>query len=89
MVPEDSSAGGNLASPQNVAQVISTYKQIMGDQKASANMSQVMGAGSDQVLMKIMQDLDDLKLQQQGDSRKQKEDSFKYLDDKSLYSTDA
>jgi len=33
-----------------------------GDQKASQQMSQAMGGGSDLVLNKILQDLDDLKL---------------------------
>ena len=49
-----------------------------------------MGSGSDEVLRRIVQDLDDIKLQQSGSNNKgKKENQYKYLDDKSLYSTDA
>jgi hypothetical protein len=37
------------------------YKNIMGDQKSSTSMGNVLGSGSDEVLKRIVQDLDDLK----------------------------
>ena len=50
-----------------------------------------MGSGNiDQILQKITQDLDELKIQQAGGLNvgATKGDQYKYLDDKNLYSTD-
>ena len=91
MVPEGKGGSDNLASPKTIASTIQLYKQIMGGNQAqSEHLSQVMGSGSDEVLRRIVQDLDDIKMQQSGQITKgKKENQFKYLDDKSLYSTDA
>ena len=62
MVPEEKQ--GNLSNPtsaQSIAQIITMYKNIMGDQKSSTSMGNVLGSGSDEVLKRIVQDLDDLK----------------------------
>lgn len=90
MVPEEKhGSSSNPMSAQNVAQIITMYKNIMGDQKSSTNMGNVLGAGSDEVLKRIVQDLDDLKTQQAGSLEKKRDENYKYLDDKSLYSTDS
>jgi len=60
-----------------------------GSAGKSEQLNQALGSGSDEVLRRIVQDLDDIKMQQSSDGSKgKKENQYKYLDDKSLYSTD-
>ena len=77
-------------SSQGMAELMTTYKHIMGSDK-SQKMAQTMGSGStERILQQITQDLEDMKRQQAGglEMGKAKGDQYKYLDDKNLYSTD-
>jgi hypothetical protein len=90
MVPDDHGSSDNLTSAKNIAQVMTMYKSIIGgggDPKAVQEMASLGGNNElSSLLNKIINDVDGLK-QQQG-SNKGGSDRFKYLDDRSLYSTD-
>jgi len=90
MVPKGSSSGeGNWASPKNIAQIIQIYNQMSGgNAKQSQQLNQTLGGGSDEVLKRIVSDLNDIKHTKGGRNTRQ-DTQYKYLDDKALYSTDA
>ena len=77
---------------QSVAEILTMYKHIVGgNSMSSAKMAKAMQAGNtDPALRQILQDLEKLKHSQAGGVQTSKvgDDQYKYLDDKTLYSTD-
>jgi len=59
-----------------------------GSAGTSEQMANAKASGSDEVLRKIVQDLEDLKLNQSHNAGSTRESKYKYLDDKALYSSD-
>lgn len=47
MIPQSSGAGDNLTSPQNIAQIMATYKHVMGSggQAQSSKMAEQLLGG--------------------------------------------
>jgi regulator of protease activity HflC (stomatin/prohibitin superfamily) len=87
MVPKGGDQS-SMASPKVLAQAMTVYNQMSGgNAKQSSQLGQSLGGGSDEILRRIVADLTDLKSENSKKQNKAKE-SFKYLDDKSLYSTD-
>ena len=72
--------------------MLAMYKNIVGGgssaksgEKMASNSSKI----SDEILHRIVNDLEDLKRNGGGSSQgKGKDSSYRYLDDKTLYSTD-
>ena len=78
------------AGGQSMAELMTTYKHIMGSDK-SQKMAQALGAGNiEKTLQQISQELEEMKREQAGGIQqgKAKGEQYKYLDDKNLYSTD-
>ena len=88
MTPTDETNNNNLTSPKNVAQILSMYKSIIGEKK-STSLSKESNNGNDAALRRIAQDLDELKHERAGASGQRESAQYRYLDEKTLYSSDA
>ena len=76
---------------QSVAEILTMYKQIVGgNSMSSAKMAKALQAGNtDPAMRQIVEDLQKLKhAQALGNQANTGDDQYKYLDDKTLYSTD-
>ena len=85
------SGSKNAFSPDQIAQAISTYKHIMGGEN-TGDLFEGGKSPSEQALAKIIAEVQDIKDQQRSgmDNRNANrgEQKYKYIDDKTLYSTD-
>lgn len=82
----------NQDGAQGMAEIMTMYKHIVGgNQNNSMKMARALQAGNtDPSMQKIMQELEELRNLQAGgiNAGREKGDNYKYLDDKTLYSTD-
>ena len=85
MVPSSDGKGDELGSTQQVAKILTMYKNIVGNTKGSENMSKTYG-NNDKLLEAMADQIDDLKKNQGSGDRK--DSNYRYLDDKTLYSSD-
>ena len=95
MIPPQNGEGGskNVFSADQIAQAVSTYKHIMsGSDQTTGDLFEGGNSPNDQTLSKIIAELQDIKDQQRSgmDNRNANrgDQKYKYIDDKTLYSTD-
>lgn len=80
-----------MTSPKLIAQALQVYNNMSGGgsgARQSQQITQGLAGGSEDVLRRIVHDLDQLKGQISDKKQNKVADRFKYLDDKNLYSTD-
>ena len=92
MVPDDDSSSNDITSPRNIAQILATYQQMSGGRKSSALSESLMAGNDTDLLRTIVSDLENIKqgggATQTTAGRSMSRDSYKYMDDKALYSSD-
>jgi hypothetical protein len=64
------------------------YKSIVGNTKAGEKIASNNSKVPEELLHRIVEDLEDLKRNGGNSQGKGKDSSYRYLDDKTLYSTD-
>jgi hypothetical protein len=63
MIPDDGSGSDNMMNPKNVAQILATYKHVMGNNAGGASaLGDALLSGNDTDLLKtIVRDLENVK----------------------------
>ena len=87
MTPEDGSGSNDLTSPKNVAQILSVYKSIIGEKKSSSINK--TGNISSQEMSMLQHKIDQLAHERSGATGDRQNHQYRYMDDKTLYSSDA
>ena len=86
MIPQTGSSG-DITSPANIAQIMATYNHL--SKGGSNQMAEQLMQGSQispETVRNIVEDLERVKMRGSGASGQK--DEYRYLDDKTLYSTD-
>jgi len=64
MIPGGNESNGDITSPKNIAQILTTYKHVMGGANQSQAMAQSLLSGSDANQLKdVVSELEALKYQ--------------------------
>ena len=92
LIPQEAEgSSGSLTSPQNIAQIMATYNHVSagGGQNLSNKMAEQLLGGNfnPDTIKTILADLENIKSQQKGQLGNEAK-GYRYLDDKTLYSTD-
>ena len=89
MIPEGSSTG-ELGSPASVAQIMATYNHLSRGGSSQQMAESLMNNGqlSPDSLKNIVRDLENLKKKEGSGLENSGKNEYRYLDDKTLYSTD-